>query len=226
VNVDGTLNLARQAVQYGVKRFVFISSIGVNGAATTSAPFTADDTPDPRSPYAVSKLEAEIGLRRIALKEGLEVVIVRPPLVYGPRAPGNFAALLKCVRQGVPLPLGSARNLRSFVAIDNLMDLIIRCAEHDHAANQVFLVSDGEDLSVADFLRRLAGSLGRPPRLVPVPNALLNFLALAFRRQDLALRLCAPLQIDIAKTRAILDWSPVVSVNEGLKRIADELLLT
>lgn len=225
VNVDGTLNLARQAVRYGVKRFVFISSIGVNGTASTSAPFTADDTPAPCSPYAVSKLEAEIGLQCIAEKEGLEVVIVRPPLVYGPRAPGNFGTLLKYVRRGIPLPLGNARNLRSFIAIDNLVDLIIRCVDHDRAASQLFLASDGEDLSVADFLRRLAESLDRPARVVPVPTVLLNFLALVLRRQEFAQRLCTPLQVDIAKTRTVLSWCPIVSVNEALKRIADELLV-
>jgi UDP-glucose 4-epimerase len=218
VNRDGTLRLARQAVEAGVRRFVFVSSIGVNGAQTVGAAFSADGPVTPHSPYAQSKHEAELALRALSAQTGLEVVIVRPPLVYGPGAPGNFGALLRWLQRGLPLPLGAIDNRRSYVALDNLVDLLWTCVNHPAAANQTFLVSDGEDLSTTELLRRMGRVLGKPARLWPVPPAWLGFAASLARRPQLMQQLCASLQVDIGKTRQLLDWRPVVSVDEGLKR--------
>ena len=220
-NVEGTLSLARQAAAAGVRRFVFISSIGVNGAETDLAPFAADDAAAPHSPYAQSKYEAELGLRALAAQTGLEVVIIRPPLVYGPNAPGNFGSLTRWLMRGVPLPLGAiTQNRRSLVALDNLVDLIVTCITHPAAANQTFLVSDGEDLSTTDLLRRMGQALGKPARLLPVPPALLKLGAALLGKPELAQRLCGSLQVDISKTRELLGWVPPLSVDEGLRRAA------
>lgn len=225
VNTAGTLNLARQAAAAGVTRLVFISSIGVNGAETaTGAPFRSDSPLAPHSPYAVSKLEAEAGLRQIAAESGIGVVVIRPPLVYGPGAPGNFAQLLKALNLGLPLPLGAVNNQRSFVAIDNLVDLVVICAQHPAAANQTFLVSDGEDLSTTALLRRTAKALGRPARLLPLPASALRFAARALGRAELAQRLFGSLQVDIEHTRTTLGWKPAVAVDEGLRRVAVRFL--
>jgi len=219
VNVDGTLNLARQAAQGGVKRFVFVSSIGVNGAVTSDVPFTADDRPAPHSPYAQSKFEAEQGLHRLAEETGLDVVIIRPPLVYGPGAPGNFGALVRAVRRGWPLPLGTVTgNRRSLVAIDNLVDLILTCLVHPAATNQTFLVSDGEDLSTADLLQHLGAAMGRPARLLPVPMRVLALGAKLLGKPEIFQSLCSSLQVDMSKTRDLLGWQPPIGVDEGLKR--------
>lgn len=220
INTAGTLSLARQAAAHGVRRFVFISSIGVNGAETFDKPFTASSVPAPHSPYAVSKLEAEQGLQHIARETGLEVVLIRPPLVYGPGAPGNFAQLIKAMVRGLPLPLGWVNNRRSFVAIDNLADLILTCVRHPGAANGTFLVSDGEDLSTTALLRRTAAALGRPARLLPVPAPAMRAVARALGKSELAQRLFASLQVDIGETRKVLGWEPVVTVDEGLRRVA------
>ena len=219
INCRGTLNLARQAAEAGIKRFVFISSIGVHGAETYERPFFSDNKALPHSPYAVSKYEAEIGLREIALETGMQVVIIRPPLVYGPNAPGNFGALLNWVKKGIPLPLGAIHdNRRSFVALDNLIDLIITCITHPAAANQTFLVSDGEDLSTTDLLRRIASAMGRPSRLIPIPSSVLKAGASLLGKKEMAQRLLGSLQVDIEKTRRLLNWAPPISVDEGLRR--------
>jgi nucleoside-diphosphate-sugar epimerase len=219
VNVDGTLNLARQAAAAGVRRFVFVSSIKVNGEATRpERPFSADDPAAPLDPYGVSKLEAENGLRDIAGKSGMEVVIIRPPLVYGPGVKANFSALTKAVQRGWPLPLGRVNNRRSLVALDNLVDFIMTCSSHPLAANQVFLVSDGHDLSVAELVRGLARAAGVPARLVPVPVWALRAAALLTGKQAAVERLCGNLQVDISKARSLLGWVPPVSVDEGLRR--------
>lgn len=220
VNVGGTLNLATQAAGTGVRRFVFISSIGVNGAETFDTPFTAEDPPAPHSPYAISKYEAELGLRQIGEETGLEVVIIRPPIVFGPGAPGNFNRLLKAVHRGIPLPLGAIHNARSFVALDNLVDLIMTCLHHPAAAPQTFLVSDGEDLSTTALLRRTAAAMGRPARLIPVPALVLRTCARLLGKADLALQLCGSLQVDIRKARNLLGWAPPVSVDDALERTA------
>lgn len=176
-NTYATLNLAQQAANAGVRRFIFISSIGVNGNQTYAKPFTADDLPTPAEPYAISKHEAEIGLRQIAAETGMEVVIIRPPLVYGANAPGNFGQLIKTVARGIPLPLGNIHNQRSLVALPNLIDLIATCIDHPAAANQTFLVADGEDLSTTELLQRLSRALGKPARLLSIPQSWLETAA-------------------------------------------------
>jgi nucleoside-diphosphate-sugar epimerase len=219
VNVQGTLNLARQAAASGVRRFVFLSSIKVNGEATQLGyPFTADDAPAPLDAYGVSKLEAEQGLREVARQTGIEVVIIRPPLVYGPGVKSNFAAMIHWLKSGVPLPLGAIHNQRSLVSIDNLVDLIVTCLTHPVAANQTFLVSDGEDVSTTVLLRRMSQYLGRPARLIPVPVSWLKLTAAFMGKRDMAQRLCGSLQVDIEKTWRLLGWMPLISLDEGLKR--------
>lgn len=219
VNVEGTLNLARQAAEAGAKRFIFISSIKVNGDGTkTGMSYTADDVPAPVDPYGISKMEAEQGLRALATETGMEVVIVRPPLVYGPGVKANFQTMMCWLNKGIPLPLGAIHNKRSLVALDNLVDLIVTCIDHPAAANQTFLAGDGEDLSTTELLQRMAKALGRPARLVPVPAKLLEFGAALIGKRDIAQRLCGNLQVDISKAREVLGWSPPVSVDEGLRR--------
>ncbi|MEO9522550.1 UDP-glucose 4-epimerase family protein [Marinobacter alexandrii] len=219
VNVAGTLNLARQAAAAGVERFVFISSIKVNGEQTTSGHcFTADDVPAPEDPYGISKREAEEGLQQIAEETGLEVVIIRPPLVYGQGVKGNFANMTKLIAKGFPLPLGAIHNKRSLVALDNLLDLIINCIANPAAANQVFLVSDGEDLSTSELLRCVGKAMGQPARLLPVPAKLLQIGATVLGKKAMAQRLLGSLQVDTSKTREMLGWEPPVSVDEGLRR--------
>lgn len=219
INVWGTLNLARQASEAGVRRLVYISSIKVNGEATFSGrPFKASDTPVPVDPYSISKFEAEQGLLTIAAQTDMEVTIVRPPLVYGPGVKGNFASIMRILKKGIPLPLGAVdQNKRSMVAIDNLTSLLITCAFHPKAANQIFLVKDGEDLSTAGFFRRLGTAMGVPVRLVPVPEVLLRMAIKMVGRSDIAQRLCGNLQIDDGPTRDLLSWTPVVTVDEGLR---------
>jgi UDP-4-keto-D-QuiNAc 4-reductase len=220
VNTAATLALARQAVAAGVRRFVFISSIGVNGAETTAEPFRADDTAAPRSPYAVSKHEAEEGLRALAGTGGMQVVAIRPPLVYGPGAPGNFAQLMRALRRGLPLPLGSVHNRRSFIALDNLVDLVLVCLDHPAAANQTFLAGDGEDVSTTQLLQRLGCALGHPAWLVPLPAPVLRSLFGLLGKADISQRLFSSLQVDISATRDRLGWQPPISLDEGLRRAA------
>lgn len=222
VNVDGTLHLARQAAAAGVRRFVFVSSVKVNGEGTAAGhPFTAADAPAPQDPYGISKMEAEQGLRQIAADTGMEVVVVRPPLVYGPGVKANFATLMRWLQRGIPLPLGAVTdNRRSLVALDNLVDLLITCIDHPAAAHQTFLVSDGEDLSTTGLLRRMGQAMGTPARLIPVPPALLRLGAAALGQGDMAQRLLGSLQVDITHTRQTLGWTPPISVDEGLRRAA------
>lgn len=224
VNVDGTLQLARQASAAGVRRLVFISSIGVNGAETFGTPFTPDDVPAPHSAYARSKYEAEQGLHALTRETGIEVVIIRPPLVFGPDAPGNFDRLLRALSRGIPLPLGAVRNRRSLVALDNLVHLIATCIEHPKAANHTFMVSDGEDISTTDLLRRLARALGRPARLLPIPSVALRAIATTLGRSDLAQRLFGSLQVEISETRRVLGWAPVVTLDDALAQAAQHFV--
>jgi len=216
-NTAGTINLARQAAVAGVKRFIYVSSIGVNGCIN-DRPFSVNDRPCPAEPYAFSKLEAERGLWRVQDETGLEVVIIRPPLVYGPRAPGSFGHLVRWIERGIPLPLGAIYNKRSLVGIDNLVDLIIRCIDHPAAANQVFLAGDGEDLSTTELLRGVGKAMGKPARLIPVPAGLLQFGATLLGKKAMAQRLLGSLQVDISKTCELLDWKPPYTVEEGLRR--------
>lgn len=219
VNVAGTLNLARQAAQAGVRRFVFVSSIKVNGEATlTGQPFGADDTPAPMDPYGVSKMEAEQALWALSAQTGMEVVVVRPPLVYGPGVKANFAAMVRWVARGVPLPLGNIGNARSMVALDNLVDLLVTCLKHPAAAGQTFLVSDGEDVSTTALLQRTAKAMGKNARLLPVPAPLLAFAAALLGKRAAAQRLCGSLQVDIEKTRQLLGWQPPLTLDQGLKQ--------
>jgi len=219
VNVEGTLNLARQAAEAGVKRFIFISSIKVNGEQTSlGSSFTADDYPAPEDAYGISKFEAEQGLQKLAEEACMEVVIIRPPLVYGVGVKGNFATMTKLVSKGIPLPLGAVENKRSFVSVHNLVDLITTCIEHPAAANQVFLAGDGQDLSSTELLRGIAKAMEMPARLIPVPTSLLMLGAKLLGKKAIAQRLLGSLQVDISKTREVLGWEPPVSVEEGLKR--------
>ena len=219
VNVDGTLQLARQAVTARVRRFIFLSSIKVNGEKTAPAhSFAANDPPHPQDPYAISKHEAEVGLHQIAADTGMQIVIIRLPLVYGPGVHANFAALLRAVARGVPLPLGALHNLRSLIALDNLVDFIITCLEHPAAANETFVVCDGEDLSTPELVRRIAAAMNRPARLLPVPAAMLKAGAALVGKRAAAERLCGNLQIDNRKACELLGWRPPISVDEGLRR--------
>ena len=226
VNVSGTLNLAQQAADAGVRRFVFVSSIKVNGEATKHGqPFTADDVPAPSDPYGVSKLEAEQGLREIEAQTGMLVVIVRPPLVYGPGVNANFGCMMRWLARGIPLPLGAIQNARSMVAIDNLVDLLVICLKHPAAGGQIFLVSDGEDISTTGLLRRTAWAMGKKAYLLPVPAFVLEWGAVLLGKRAVSQRLCGSLQLDISKTRQFLGWTPPMSVDEGLRRATEGLIL-
>jgi nucleoside-diphosphate-sugar epimerase len=220
VNVYGLQRLAEQAVVAGVRRLIYISSIKVNGEQTViGVPFLFRDTPAPEDPYGVSKWEAEQVLWEISAKTGLEIVVVRPPLVYGPGVKGNLTRLLKLASSGLPLPLGAVQNKRSLIGLDNLVDLLIRCVDHPAAAGQTFLVSDGEDLSTPDLLRHIATAMGRSARLFPVPVFLLYLAGSALGRRAEIDRLVGSLQIDISHIRQALSWTPPVSVREGIRRM-------
>jgi nucleoside-diphosphate-sugar epimerase len=217
VNVEGALNLGRQAAKAGVKRFIFISSIGVNGNIN-SKPFTEQDSPDPSEAYAVTKWEAEAGLLNIAKETSMEVVIIRPPLVYGANAPGNFRRLVTSVNKGIPLPLGSIHNKRTLVALDNLVDLINTCIDHPAAANQVFLAGDDEDVSTTLLLQKVGLVLGKPARLINVPPMLIKLGAAILGKSDSANSLLGNLQVDISKARELLGWEPPITIDEGIKK--------
>lgn len=219
INVENTLNLARQAAVAGLKRFVFISSVKVNGESTSPCQsFTEADPASPRDFYAQSKYEAEQGLHQLSADTGMEVVIIRPPLVYGPGVKANLAALKNAVQRGWPLPLGAVHNRRSLVSLDNLVDFIVTCINHPNAANQTFLVSDGQDMSTTELVRGMSQAAGMPARLLPVPVWALRAGASLLRKRDVVQRLCGNLQVDISKARSVLGWVPPVSVEEGLRR--------
>lgn len=225
INVAGTLRLAKQAAQAGVKRFIFISSIKVNGEATQiGEPYTTADSPAPSDPYGISKMEAEQQLMLLGKETGMEIVVIRPVLVYGPGVKANFRSMMNWLNKGLPLPLGAIRNQRSFVALDNLVDLIITCLDHPRAANETFLVSDGFDMSTPQLLRYMSGALGRTARLVPVPAVVLVWAATLVGRRSAAERLCGSLQVDIKKTRELLGWVPPFTVENALRKTADSFL--
>lgn len=217
INVEGSLNLARQAAESGVKRFIFISTIHVNGNNTSNnQAFSAEDNPNPRTPYALSKFEAEQALQQLSAATGMELIIIRPPLVYGPGVKANFNRLIAWLHKGLPLPLGAINNRRSFVAIDNLISLIITCINHPRAANQIFLVSDGEDISTTLLLQKMSQVMHKPAYLLSVPPVLLKWVAsLLGKRADFE-RLNGSLQIDISKTCSMLDWRPKLSLDQAL----------
>lgn len=221
VNTAGTENLARQAASAGVKRFVYVSSIKVNGEATDGGrKFSESDLPGPQDPYGISKWEAEQALHRVAKETGLEVVIVRPPLVYGAGVKGNFAQMLKVLAHGIPLPLASVHNRRSLVYLENLVDALILCATHPAAAGQTYLVSDGEDISTPDLLRKLGEAMDYPARLFFCPQSWLKLAGRLAGRADQIERLIGSLQIDSGKIRRELGWTPPFSIQEGLRRAA------
>lgn len=225
VNTKGTLNLARQAADSGVKRFIFLSSIKVNGETTTpNTPFTSTDTFVPSDPYGLSKYEAEQELKKMAKNTGMEVVVIRPPLVYGPNVKANFLSMMRWLHKSIPLPLGAIHNKRSLVALDNLIDLITLCIKHPAAENQTFLVSDDEDLSTTDLLKRMTKALGKPSRLIPVPSGIITLGAALLGKKDVAQRLCSSLQVDISHTKKTLNWKPPMSVDEALQKTANAYL--
>lgn len=224
VNVDATLNLARQAVRSGIQRFVYVSSIKVNGEQTHAKPFTSVDAPAPLDPYGISKLEAEQALLELAQETGLQLVIVRPPLVYGPGVRANFLRLMQLLKRGIPLPLGAVHNRRSMVALDNLVDLLIVCCRHPHAAGQVFLVSDDCDVSMTDLLRMLSGAMGKSALLFALPAGLLSASAGLLGRSAAASRLLGSLQVDIEHTKSTLGWVPPVRVEDAIQRTVDHFL--
>lgn len=221
VNLHGTINLVRQAAAAGVRRFVYVSSIKVNGESTTDAAFTESDIAAPQDPYAISKWQAEQALHEISRETGMEIVIVRPPLVYGPGVKANFLSLLKLVDKALPLPLGKVDNRRSMVFVGNLVDALITCALHPAAAGKTYLVSDGEDVSTPALIRQLAYALNRPCRLLPVPLSWLRFMAGVVGRTAVIERLTESLMIDSSRIRRDLQWVPPYSLKQGLQATAD-----
>ena len=227
MNTEATLHLARQAAEQGIKRFVFISSIKVNGEMTRlREAFKPDDDFVPDDPYGLSKYEAEQGLLALAKETEMEVVIIRPPLVYGPGVRANFASMMKWVKLGIPLPFGAIHNKRSFIALDNLISFIIHCIDHPNAANEIFLISDGEDLSTSQLLRKLANAFSRKILLLPIPVSWMSFAARLIGKSDLTDRLFGSLQVDSSKATKLLDWQPVISMDAQLKKTADAFLAT
>jgi nucleoside-diphosphate-sugar epimerase len=222
VNVAGTRRLAERAAASGVRRFVFLSSIKVNGESTDGVRcFTRHDKAVPKDPYGISKFEAEQALWEVAARTGMEVVVLRPPVVYGPRVKGNLLRMLSWIASGVPLPLGAVRNRRSFLGLSNLVNLMIRCADHVGAAGQTLLVSDDTDVSTPRLVRLIGGALGKPAHLFPVPVGLLRVGAALLDKRFVMDRLVSSLQLDIAYTREVLDWSPPVPLEKGLREMAD-----
>ena len=225
INVDATFNLARQAAKAGVKRFIYLSSIKVNGEVTfLNQPFTTKDQASPVDSYGISKFEAENSLLQLAASTKLEVVIIRPPLVYGPGVKANFLNMMKWLYKCIPLPFGAIHNKRSLVALDNLVDLILTCISHPAAANQIFLVSDGEDLSTTELLSRMAHSLRKQSFLLPIDQKILEFSFKLVGKKELAQRLCSSLQVDISQTKKLLNWVPPVSIDESMRETAEHFI--
>ncbi|MFT3848099.1 MAG: SDR family oxidoreductase [Propionivibrio sp.] len=224
-NTVGTLRLAQQAAEAGVKRFVFLSSVKVNGEERDEA-YSEDDRPAPTGPYATSKRDAELGLWEIAERSGMEVVVIRPPLVYGPGVKANFLSMMRWLHRGVPMPFGAISNRRSLVSIGNLVDFIVTCIDHPAAANETFLVSDGEDLSTTGLLVRLAAALEVKARLIDVPVTVLKMGAMVLGQGEMLRRLCGSLCVDARKANRLLGWSAPLSVDDGLKATADHFHAT
>jgi nucleoside-diphosphate-sugar epimerase len=225
VNRDATLALARAAAHAGVQRFVFLSSIKVNGEFSPAGrPFRPDDAVQPADPYGQSKYEAEQGLRDIAAQTGMQIVIVRPPLVYGPGVKANFLSMMRWLQRGIPLPLGAIHNQRSLIGLGNLVDLLEQCITHPAAANQTFLASDAHDVTTTELLQAMAAALHVKARLWPVPHALLEGSLGILGRGGMAQRLCGNLAVDISQTRATLGWTPPYSLEQGLQGTAAHFL--
>lgn len=224
INTIGTINLARQAANSGVKRFIFISSVKVNGEASKKA-YSVDDAPQPEDPYGLSKAEAEALLKELGNETGMQIVIIRPPLIYGPGVKANFKKLLELTSKGFPLPFGSViENRRSMIFIDNLVDFILICMTHPKAANETFLISDCHDLSTGELLRQLSFAFGKKPRLVPVPVSVLSLLGKLSGKPDLITRLCGSLQVDTSKANVLLNWAPPFSVGQAFKITANHYI--
>lgn len=223
INVRGTLQLAQAAAKSGVKRFIFVSSIKVNGESTTGRlPYQSSDTPNPEDPYGISKAEAEEGLKKLAEETGMDVIIIRPPLVYGPGVKANFAAMLKLASTGVPLPFGCIKNnQRSMVYVENLISLIIECINNINAANQTFLISDDDDLSTKAFVQGLSKALGKSSFMLPVPNTIFSLAGKVLGKSAIIDRLCGSLQVDINQTKNTLNWQPPYSVEQGFAATAN-----
>tara|TARA_R110002111_G_scaffold186906_3_gene252631 strand:- start:69 stop:1010 length:942 start_codon:yes stop_codon:yes gene_type:complete len=224
VNVEATLNLANQAAELGIKRFVFISSIKVNGESTTDGkPFSELTTTIPTDPYGLSKYEAEQGLLEIAKNTSMKVVIIRPPLIYGPGVKANFAAMMRWLYKGIPLPLGAVKNKRSLLALTNLVDFIIYCIEHPKAANEIFLISDGEPVSTTDLCRKIATAMGKKVILIPIPIVIISVIASLAGKQTMIDRLFGSLEVDCSKANNILGWKPVITMEEQLKQMVNQV---
>lgn len=217
INVNATIALANAAAKQGVKRFVFLSSVKVNGESTFHKAFSEFDLPHPQDAYAISKWEAEEALRKISKDTGMEVAIIRSPLVYGPHVKANFLKMMQYIKRGIPLPLGAIQNKRSLIGIDNLVDFIATTISHPKAANQTFLISDDEDISTTDLLRRIGKYIGKPARLIPLHPKILSFLFNILGRQDFGDRLLGSLEVDITKAKKLLAWSPPKTLDEGLR---------
>ncbi len=225
VNTLGTLRLAQQAAENGVKRFVFISTIKVNGESTEkNSPFLPMIGTEPTDPYGASKYRAEVGLQKVAQETGIEVVIIRPPLVYGPGVKANFLSVMKWLKRGVPLPLGAIHNQRSLVYLDNLVDLIFECCSNPNAAGETFLVSDDFDVSTSQFLSVVSKAMGIKTWLMPIPMSWLIAASKIIGKPQIAQRLCGNLQVDISHTKKTLDWSPKVTFSDGIQRTVDSFL--
>ncbi|MBU0744128.1 MAG: NAD-dependent epimerase/dehydratase family protein, partial [Gammaproteobacteria bacterium] len=220
-NVEWTKQLVEAAVAANVKRFIFVSSLHVLGSESSNHPFDENDNPKPPSSYAISKLEAEEYLNDVANKNDMEIVIIRPPLVYGPKVKANFLSLLKLTKTGLPLPAGLLNNKRSMISVNNLVDFIICCIEHPKAANETFLISDDNDVSTKNLFFKLIKLFGKRPLLLPIPSKLLYVLGLLLGKKDIVERLCAPLQIDITKAKTLLGWKPVQTLDDGLKEAVE-----
>ena len=220
VNVGGTVALACAAAKWGVRRMVFVSTVKVNGESTSGRPFTEEDPPDPQDPYAVSKWEAEEALRAVAAKTGLEIAIVRPPLVYGPGVSANFLRLIRLVERGIPLPMPETKNRRSLIGVENLADFLVLCVSHPGAANETFMVSDGEDVSTRDLAAQLARALGRSGRFLTVPEVALRFAARLVGKEAAADRLLGSLTVSSDKARRTLGWKAPVTLDSGLAATA------
>jgi len=220
INAKAAISLAKQAAEHGVRRFIYLSSIKVNGEGLTD-PYSEKDTPNPIDPYGQSKWEGEQGLLKLSQETGLEVVIIRPPLIYGSNVKANFLQLLKIIDKRIPLPFGAINNARSILFVDNLVDAIITCINHANAKNQTFIVSDGEDLSTTDLIRRLGKALGKSPLLLPIPGKLLRLTTKLLGKADIGDRLLGSLQVDSSKIRQMLDWTQPYTVDQGLQATAD-----
>lgn len=224
INVDLTLKIANQAALSGVKKFIFISSIGVNGQSTDIKAFNNEDNANPYSFYTISKYEAELGLWDISQKSAMKVVVIRPPLIYGRYAPGNFRLLLRAIKLGFLLPFGSITdNRRSFLSLENLIDLVARCVEHPNAENKLFLASDCEDISTAEFCIKIGAALGVQPKLVPIQPELIRIITNLIKKESFYKQVCCSLQIDSFHTQNLLEWKPPFTIDASLKRIFSDI---